>query len=147
MQLCIFSVVGSESKMQSGGDSSCPRITANMFPQFQGRKVRFVGRIEQQSEGRLTLAGEGNSRVAVETRPGSNFVGPFVEILGTVKGAGMMQEDGFDNFGDSFGKRCESIAVITMSGGGLPSSKHEAGNCGGMYLLYMHTCWLSSWRS
>lgn len=68
--------------------------------------MRFVGRIEQQAEGRLTLAGEGSSRVAVETRPGSNFVGPFVEILGTVKGPGMMQEDGFDNFGDSFGKRC-----------------------------------------
>lgn len=85
-------------------ETSCPRISAGMFPQFLGKRVRFVGKIQQHSEGRLTLAGDGGSMISVETNPGSNFVGPFVEIMGTVKGPTAMQENGYDNLGDNFGR-------------------------------------------
>jgi len=80
----------------------CPRVNFEIMSQYTGKRVRFVGKVEQISENTMKVRSSDDSIVEV-ILSGAAPDGPYVEIDGTVEGPNTIREDSSTSFGSSFG--------------------------------------------
>ena len=80
----------------------CPRVNFELMSQYTGKRVRFVGKVEQISENTMKVRSSDDSIVEV-ILSGAAPDGPYVEIDGTVEGPNTIREDSSTSFGSSFG--------------------------------------------
>lgn len=80
----------------------CPRVNFELMSHYTGKRVRFVGKVEQISENTMKVRSSDDSMVEV-ILSGAAPDGPYVEIDGTVEGPNTIREDSSTSFGSSFG--------------------------------------------
>lgn len=93
----------------------CPRVNFELMSQYTGKRVRFVGKVEQISENTMKVRSSDDSIVEV-ILSGAAPDGPYVEIDGTVEGPNTIREDSSTSFGSSFDMQNYNEVCKLMNG-------------------------------
>ncbi len=88
-----------------------PRVGGQQLKNFVGRKVIFVGRVENMEGSMVHMRAADNEMVSVQSSsaPGS----PIIEIVGTVQDPRTIVEEGHVNLNENFGELRVSTAIRT----------------------------------
>ena len=84
---------------------AAPRINKSLMPQYLGKTVRLVGKVESVPDrnGEAAILSSDGERVKILHANPSTFCTAFVEVLGKVNSDGSIQEYTSSSFGNTFG--------------------------------------------
>lgn len=88
------------------GEYITPRVNKELIPNFVGRNVRLIGKVNQAPNGgKAILQASDNGLVTVNTQPGSEgtWTDQYMEVIGKVNPDHSMSELFSTNFGNNFG--------------------------------------------
>ena len=90
-------------------DDPTPRVGFAQLKHMIGRRVLFVGRVENMEGGLVRMAAPDGSKVSVQAS--STFETPFVEVQGVVVDPQTIREESHVNFGENFGARAGGLCA------------------------------------
>lgn len=80
-----------------------PRVNGAQLRLMEGKVVRLVGQVTAHEGATVTLECADGEKVSVQQTAGSAYETKYVEVVGRVVGANVVQEMDYTNFGDNFG--------------------------------------------
>jgi hypothetical protein len=79
-----------------------PRVNGAQLRLMEGKVVRLVGQVTAHEGATVTLECADGEKVSVQQTAGSAYETKYVEVVGRVVGANVVQEMDYTNFGDNF---------------------------------------------
>jgi hypothetical protein len=111
-------------------DEPTPRVGFAQLKNMIGRKVLFVGRVEQMENGVARMAAPDGSKVSVQST--SMFETPYAEVQGVVVDPQTIREESHVNFGENFGGSClrgDRLGPVALAKGGNGGCSTQGHRC------------------
>eukprot|EP00897_Mesotaenium_endlicherianum_P004384 jgi/Mesen1/3974/ME000210S03218 len=93
-----------------------PLVNANLMKRYMGRRVRTVLNIVQLGHGEARGQSPDGAQVVVKLKQGTSFGGKFVEVFGVVEADGVIREESFTNFGETFDMNTYNQLCVLANG-------------------------------
>lgn len=93
-------------------DNPTPRIGFSQMKDFIGKRIIFVGKVENIEAGTVTLQAPDGSRVRVHAN--SPYDTAYVEVTGTVLDPESIREESHVHYGDAFGKQAAVLVPLSL---------------------------------